>query len=689
MARSLWKKTLVASLAWASLALGQQPFAPAPPAAATPAGTPERTLTVQEPGKPAQKCAILKTWKTAEGTTAYQVKVLATGEMMTIVESGPVTTVPGRQPGSRLQAITTRIFHWGQSPSPPAGTPLPPAESVQITPMPVPAPAPAPVIHEEVVTEVEQPKPATRFLPRIFTRNRDEAVTIETRPYSPLPASTYGPADGSVPATTITSVSTPASAPLPGPASAPAPAPAVPAKTPAVLPPVSGSEQGRIDTLKPQAVAVQPPVPAATPAQPPAPPATPAQPTDWRQSWGKADDDHRSRLIPKILPVKEKDEARDANSQSSLPASQNRQPDPLRTPDQYTSDSLEKKYAAGYSNAVQKPPEQPRAAFSSWIAPQKAGSPTSAAQPVAPAPITPAAIRQTTSDAASTVNVPVRQTAVPAPTSQAPTSNQRIPLGAGSIVAASQAAGGSPGYIPVPVIGLPVANPQPIAPPPNIPQPPQVYDLPRPPAIYAGQGYPNGPAYRALGQTPTTSDPGVANAFIGVPTREMVAQASNAFTSGPQMMAAPPQASPMMYSSNPYAQMAQQLPATQTVVPAAQPVVTASYQALQAESGKGQSLSELISVLRDSLYPSQREQAAERMCAYDWRANQQVAAALITAAQDDPAATVRMQCIHCLARMRVNSPAALKAIRSLRSDPDSRVRQEADHAEATLAMYNH
>ena len=81
MVRSYWKRTLVSTFTWAGLALGQQPAAPPAPTPPTaPADQPERTMTVQEMGKPPLKCRILKSWKTAEGTNAYQVQALTTGD---------------------------------------------------------------------------------------------------------------------------------------------------------------------------------------------------------------------------------------------------------------------------------------------------------------------------------------------------------------------------------------------------------------------------------------------------------------------------------------------------------------------------------------------------------------------------------------------------------------------------------
>src|SRR5205807_3226660 len=79
-----------------------------------------------------------------EGATAYQVQGLETGEVMTIVESGPITSTAGSQPGTRLNAVATRIFHWASPNTPPAEAPLPPGEVVQkVSATTVPA-APAP-----------------------------------------------------------------------------------------------------------------------------------------------------------------------------------------------------------------------------------------------------------------------------------------------------------------------------------------------------------------------------------------------------------------------------------------------------------------------------------------------------------------------------------------------------------------
>lgn len=113
MVRSTWKKSLIASLAWAGMAWGQQP-------APVPAPSKPRTLTVREEGKAPLKCKLLNAWKTADGLRAYQVQALEGGETLTIVEVAAATAADPK-------AVTTRIYHWGQSTTPPPGAPVAPA----------------------------------------------------------------------------------------------------------------------------------------------------------------------------------------------------------------------------------------------------------------------------------------------------------------------------------------------------------------------------------------------------------------------------------------------------------------------------------------------------------------------------------------------------------------------------------
>src|SRR5271163_1355566 len=98
----VWSKlngaTLLAGLAFASftcvgLVYSQQTGSR--PAATTADST--NIVTVNEPGKPPQKAVVLKTYRTADGKSAMDVKILATGEVSTLY-TGPVETSASKTP---------------------------------------------------------------------------------------------------------------------------------------------------------------------------------------------------------------------------------------------------------------------------------------------------------------------------------------------------------------------------------------------------------------------------------------------------------------------------------------------------------------------------------------------------------------------------------------------------------------
>ncbi len=95
-------------------------------------------------------------------------------------------------------------------------------------------------------------------------------------------------------------------------------------------------------------------------------------------------------------------------------------------------------------------------------------------------------------------------------------------------------------------------------------------------------------------------------------------------------------------------------------------------------------VAELMMMLKDSLYPSQREWAADKLSATDWRLNPQVADALAAAAKDDPAATVRAGCVRGLVKMKANTASVLGALEALKADADPRVQKEVGQALAAL-----
>jgi hypothetical protein len=101
---------------------------------------------------------------------------------------------------------------------------------------------------------------------------------------------------------------------------------------------------------------------------------------------------------------------------------------------------------------------------------------------------------------------------------------------------------------------------------------------------------------------------------------------------------------------------------------------------------EGMSLPELLSQLSDSLYPSQREWAVDRLTHFDWRVHPQIAEALLLAARDDPAPMVRTASIRALVKIHAGTTYVAQALLKLKSeDKDPQVRQEAEKAIAAFA----
>jgi hypothetical protein len=98
-----------------------------------------------------------------------------------------------------------------------------------------------------------------------------------------------------------------------------------------------------------------------------------------------------------------------------------------------------------------------------------------------------------------------------------------------------------------------------------------------------------------------------------------------------------------------------------------------------------QSPAQIMTMLHDSLYPSQREWAAIKLANLDWKTNADVVQALLTGAREDPAPTVRAACVHALAKMRCNTMPVVTVIQGLKTDVDPRVLQEVEQAIAVLS----
>ena len=128
-------------------------------------------------------------------------------------------------------------------------------------------------------------------------------------------------------------------------------------------------------------------------------------------------------------------------------------------------------------------------------------------------------------------------------------------------------------------------------------------------------------------------------------------------------------------------------PASPAVSPPVSPAVSRPAPAVLPvgyQPGNPYDLTPMVAVLRESLYPSQREEAAEQLGAMDWRRQPQVVDILVERAREDPAPTVRAECVRSLGRLKANTLPAVEAVKFLQSDEDVRVRHEADDAYAAL-----
>jgi hypothetical protein len=63
----------------------------------------------------------------------------------------------------------------------------------------------------------------------------------------------------------------------------------------------------------------------------------------------------------------------------------------------------------------------------------------------------------------------------------------------------------------------------------------------------------------------------------------------------------------------------------------------------------------------------------------------QIVNAMVTAAREDPAPTVRAACVRCLCRMNVATDLVAETLRGLKNDPDAGVRQAAEETLARMS----
>lgn len=89
---------------------------------------------------------------------------------------------------------------------------------------------------------------------------------------------------------------------------------------------------------------------------------------------------------------------------------------------------------------------------------------------------------------------------------------------------------------------------------------------------------------------------------------------------------------------------------------------------------------QLLTVLHQSSVIQQREWAADNLSSVNWQENPRVAEAILKAAREDSAPTVRQACVRSLMKMGVYTPSAIAVLQALKSDADERVRLEAEAA---------
>jgi len=592
-------------------------------------------------------------------------------------------------PAPRPNAFSRYLPAPAASPATPQSA-IAPQRVVQVLPPKSDAPTPAPSTTSTAPAAIEKtpanvatnsggqpPAALPTFTPTIST-----GAPAKTVPALPSPAAPTSAALVSPPPVYKPPVSYPTTIPYP------TVAPATPAKVnmsfangpgtsmpyPVSLPQTSNSvgtsatPVKRFDDTKP-ATTTMTPRPVTTVTTPA--PVTTAPPSDWRQSWGKSDDG-KAPIIEK--PVPSSGDSKAAPAKPFLPQAESKRPDPLQTPAQYDRRPADEKPSAQKSDPMLVPAA---AAASSTVVKPVPAAPAASFTAVKLIPVAAAA--------SSTAVKPVAATVAPLAKASPSATNMPVPLGAQSVVQAGDPGPGGVRYIPVPMVTIPDIRRAPV---PPMTAPAQVYGT--------------------SGAVPATAGT-QANAFTPMISRQAYAQGTNAFTNGVPVSPAAPAGSfmPASSSNSMMAQATQPAgnsnPANPSVITASLPraglanqTVPAAYQttmyqtqpprpSLTAVKSTPENIQKMVTALRDSLYPSQREWAAESMAAVDWRNHPQVVQALTTAAKDDPAGTVRAGCVRCLAKMKANTVPVVTVVRDLRRDPDPRVRQEAEQALSILA----
>lgn len=676
MFRSYWKGTLAAALslgglaAWAQTQFPQAPIsstyglqqmpvgpvvvesirsAPMPmagaqtltpmPVSAAPVAVPgtaqsaERIITVQEPGKPPQQCRVVKETRNPDGNSTLEVVALDTGEKMTIVDGGSVLVNPDAYPTARIQGRVSRVMRPGQMVLPDGSIVVEGPTPVNGAPL---AGGAAPVDGSAAPLE-GQVAESGRFplLRRIFGVDGGPAAATAANGGTSSPgAVSAGTGAGFDREKYLADLRAKYGNGQPNTG-----ATAVPMTKPADTATAVNKPAATLPTVTP------PPAPPTVAAKSPAKPAVEsAAPSDWRKSWGKNESPQMAKADDKTKKDEKKkdDEPKPdvakakPEPKKDLPAAPPRS-DPLWEPERFS--------------------KRPEVA-------------TEAAK--APSPLI----------GAGEVKPKVVAEVVPAVEAAGKASSYKVPLGGRSVLAAYDDVSNQVVYMPVPMVTVP----------------PTAHMMPPP---HPAQNLP--PDINAAMVNAFTSG---GNGPSAMPAGYQDAMAANAFPGGPMMTDPMPMGYPMMgpngpMAMGPYGPMPMnaygQMPMGNGPMPRlpqmggypAMPAMAASYPAAMPvpsypSAVDPQVAQHLVQTLRDALYPSQREFAAEALAAIDWRTHPQVFDCLLTSAREDPAPTVRTTCVRCLAGMNINSSLMAMTFQALKSDGDPRVRNEVEQALAKL-----
>ena len=714
MVRSLWIRTLATTLVWTGVTWAQQPTS------APDSKKAEEILTIQEKGKSPQKCRVIKTWRTGDGSQAYQVRVLDTGEMLTITEKVSSNSTYGAKPPS----VATQIFHWGPGQVSPANAPAPPGT----------------LAAHGVATNANPRAQTGPNAAAPYTQPGTDSV----KPVGPSPySSTNKVASQSDVGTKNIS--------LPEPERDWRQSWAKAEEKPLRIEDKPSTKDSIADAPRLK-------IEGKTPVkQAPFQPKVVLNPDDPLL--------HPDQYMPKVLDVTPIRKSADTNA-VQLPTGSS----PARAPtladlagartEKKSPAALDKPNAAFDASKMPAPalpiiaqptlvPTLPSALDRPLVS-FDAGKMQNLAVPPAPPAISQLALVPTLplgdspiavvdANKSPTVALPPTMPVISQPKpSLAPTAavpSPAIVIDAGMMPGALTPPatpvirqpklvpmlpsfedkpavvidnGKMPGPVSIPtlpVIVQPVLGPMPA---PALDSPKVVVDvgkkaapvtIPDFPEISQPAVIPVGPndekksdsaePANAIGHATTLSTPVIPQVTVqpaNPPAPLAVAPQTLSRVPLPPMpetRGERPNFLIMDASSSAASDHSIKLPGVPNAVVAfGQPVTVTSPppDMVRKKSLEAHSVHTMIGQLKDSLYPSQREWAAEGLTAANWKVHPQVIAALCTAALEDPAPSVRARCAKSLAAMNVRSEAALGAIRKLQTDKDDAVRAEADEA---------